>query len=300
MKRLLCTTSLLLAVMLVLMFTTTTALATQPRAGASQSAAQGDGAGRDVVLTDLPDMSAKELAGMKVPPSHMLPHASGPQGQRSVARMQDAANAKPARQQAGGDGPLTASTFSDFVAASQGCNGAGWGPSDMGLAVNASYVVQAVNECLYVFNKAGGVVAGPKDLCTLFGITPNSGVAGCYDPRLIFDPQANKFVLIASYTDSSYNGYILIASAGNPTLAWHTHKVFQGSNTLADYPTIGQTAYLNNKTNSVITVCYNYFTISGSGESFNYAVCDFYPKKAVYGTLGSFPVWYAFYVCGQN
>jgi hypothetical protein len=164
----------------------------------------------------------------------------------------------------------------------------------MGIAVNTTYVVQVVNECLYVFNKTtGAVVAGPKDYCGLFGLAANSGTNGCFDPRALYDTQAGKFVITGSYRDSSDNGYLLIATASNPTGVWHSHVIFQGA-LLADYPTLGQTAYNNNLYNSVYTMCYNAYFNNGAF----YDVCSFFPKKQVIGTLHTWAVWEDFTVNG--
>jgi hypothetical protein len=151
--------------------------------------------------------------------------------------------------------------------------------------------VQVVNECLTVWNKTGGLLAGPKDLCGLFGLPANSGTHGCFDPRAMYDAQANKFVIMTSYQDSSGNTFILTGAAANPTGAWHSHKIARGAG-LADYPTLGQTAFLNNANNSVITVCDNFFGATFTDE------CLFLPKKGVYGVLGGFPVWNNFTLGG--
>src|SRR6266446_3944902 len=63
MKRFLCTSSLLLSAVLVLTFTTQIlAASTRPQLSAQQGTRQGDGPGRDVVLSDLPDLSAADMA----------------------------------------------------------------------------------------------------------------------------------------------------------------------------------------------------------------------------------------------
>lgn len=291
MKRLLCMLGLLLSAMLVLIFTAQTVLASNPQPSARQAVGQGDGPGRDVVLGDLPDLSAAALAGAKQVPFPRNPHMTDAQYQAAkAAASRDTAGARP-QDAAHLMGPpidpasalttLTPGAFVDFFAQSEGCNGVGWHPSDMGLAVSSTYIVQVVNECLAVYNKSGGLLAGPKDLCGIFGLPANLGTHGCFDPRALYDAQANKFVVMASLQTSDGNAFILTASAANPTLTWHSHIIARGAG-LADYPTLGQTAYLNNSTNSLITVCDNF--TGGFSE------CLLLPKRGVYGTLGNFPV----------
>jgi hypothetical protein len=305
MKRFLCTSSLLLSAVLVLTFTTQIlAASTRPQLSAQQGVRQGDGPGRDVVMSDLPDMSAADMAVTRQIPLHHTPGMSEAQYQwaksaashtSEITRAQDAANFRvPPASQKADVASGTPGAFADFLGQAEFCaTGNGWVPSDMGLAVSSTYIVQTVNECIQVFNKTGGALIASKDLCGIFGLPVGAGHSGCFDPRVLYDAQANKFVVIASYYDLNNNGWILTAAAGNPTGVWHSHKIFYGA-TLVDYPTLGQTAYLNNPTNSVITVCANLFYNSGAFTD----ECIFPSKKGIYGTLGGFPVWNNFTLGG--
>jgi len=274
----------------------------RPKMSANQTVAQGDGPGREVVFTDLPDLSPVDAASARREvDSPRTPNMTRAQYEAAkLAALHDTVGSRPqdaARFMGAPKNPATdvaietPGNFFNILGASYGCAGSFWYPSDMGLAVSNTYIVQTVNECITVYNKAGAVVTGPKDLCGIFGLAQGSGNVGCFDPRALYDAQAGKFVVITSYQDTSGNAFILIASASNPTGAWKSHKIARGAG-LADYPTLGQTAYLNNSTNSVITVCDNFF-----GASF-YAECLFMPKKGVYGSLGGFPVWSGFTLGG--
>src|SRR6202140_1241500 len=305
MKRFLCTSGLLLSAVLVLTFTTQIlAASTGPKLSAQQGTRQGDGPGGDVVLSDLPKMSAADMAVTRQIPFHRTPGMSEAQYQwaKSAAshtsgftRSQDAAkfsvpptnpNTNLARE--------TPLNFTSFFGQHEFCGaGAGWIPSDMGLAVSSTYIVQVVNECIQVFNKAGAALIASKDLCGIFGLPVGAGQIGCFDPRALYDAQANKFLVTASYYDIFGNGWILTATAGNPTGAWHHHAIGFGP-ALADYPTLGQTAYLNNANTSVFTIC---TTLFGNNGSFT-DECIFPSKKGVYGTLGPFPAFSGFALCG--
>jgi len=263
------------ALLALILASTILSASTQPQAKATKRTGQSD-VGGEVNLRDLPDISVTDSYAAKESEDPRIPGmVLAPVSQRMVTLPEMGSHVMIPR---GGPGQDTPGAFIDFGAQSQGCNGLGWEPSDMGVAVGGKYVVQVVNECLSVYSEVtGALVAGPKDFCSLFGLAPNSGTNGCFDPRVLYDPQAGRFVITGSYHSTSNEGYILIASAANPTLAWVHHVIDQGS-TLADYPTVGQTAYYDNNNNSVVTVCYNSFFTSGAF----FDVCNFYPKAKLY------------------
>jgi hypothetical protein len=302
MKRFLCTSSLLLSAVLVLTFTTQILSAsTRPQLSAQQGTRQGDGPGGDVNMRDLPDISAADRAVVRQIPSHHTPGMSEAQYQaaKSAAlhsgmgpRSQDAARLTAPSNPNTDIVSSTPGAFIDFLAQSEGCAGTGWAPSDMGLAVSSLYIVQTVNECIGVYNKAG-VLLVSKDICGIFGLPQSAGQIGCFDPRALYDAQANKFLVTASYKDNANNGWLLTATAGNPTATWHHHAIAFGA-TLVDYPTLGQTAFLNNPTNSVFAMCANLFENNGGFTD----ECIFPSKKQIYGTLGGFPVWNNFTLGG--
>jgi len=305
MKRFLCTSGLLLAAVLVLTFTTQIlAASTGPKLAAQQGTRHGDGPGGDVVLRDLPDMSAADMAVTRQIPFHRTPGMSQAQYEfaksaashtSGMTRAQDGAKFRvPPASQNGDVASGTPGAFSNFLGQKEGCGaGAGWIPSDMGLAVSSLYIVQTVNECIQVWNKSGVALTASKDLCGIFGLPVGAGQIGCFDPRALYDAQANKFLVIASYFDSASNGWILTATAGNPTGAWHHHAIGFGQ-ALADYPTLGQTAFLNNSTNSVFTMCTNLFFNAGGFTD----ECIFPKKSQIYGVLGGFPAWSNFSLGG--
>jgi hypothetical protein len=246
----------------------------------------------EVVLSDLPEITPAIAAGAKEPPFPRNPHFTDAQYQAAKlaaskvtvgSRPQDAAHTLVPRSgasQLGGPSPDTPGNFVNFLGQSQGCNGAGWTPSDMGLAVNAKFVVQVVNECIAVYNKGGALLA-QKDLCKLMGRVPNSGGAGCFDPRVTYDGRATKWIVSSSYQDSTGTAWLdLAVSKGSlPSGGYFVYHFARGPG-LADYPTLGQTAYSvggDNVNNSVITICDNFFGIVF------YAECLFIPK----GTIGA-------------
>jgi hypothetical protein len=301
---------LLFAATLLLIVSTTalTAQAGTPQATAQSGTAQA-GPGQEVVASQLPTMTADQMAGAKESPVARNPHFTdaGYQAAKIAAsqatvgsRPLDAPNAMMPSNSGADVASLTPGLKVNVLGQLQGCNGLGWTPSDMGLAVSPGFVVQTVNQCFSVYNKSGALLLGPIDLCTFFGRAPNSGVAGCFDPRAIYDYQRGKFIVIASFqfgtAQAPGEGFIDIAasSTSNPTGTWIIHHLDMGA-ALPDYPTIGQTANNNNTLNSVITVCTNLFGNNGSFTD----LCSFLPKKKVYALAGfGFPVVFNFSLGG--
>lgn len=276
---------------------------------AAQAGVAQAGPAQEIVASQLPTMTAAQMAAAKGIPTHPNPHFSGSAYQAAKmaasqattgSRQQDAASGlmSPPRSSAADVGIETPGAKVNILGQLQGCNGLTWTPSDMGLAVSKTFVVQTVNECFSVYNKTGGLLLGPVDLCTFFGRAPNSGSAGCFDPRAIYDAQKNKFIIIASFFDSaSGTGFIDLAASktSNPTGAWTVYHISRGAS-FPDYPTVGQTAYNNNTLNAIITVCDNNFPNAGGFTS----ECLLLPKTPIYKGAGfSFNFFFGFNLGGK-
>ncbi|HEV2489579.1 MAG TPA: hypothetical protein VGT03_07210 [Candidatus Acidoferrales bacterium] len=118
-------------------------------------------------------------------------------------------------------------------------NCSGLTPSDMGLAVNQSFVVQVINSCILVTNKSGVVQTGfPKSLGSFVGCTS----CFLFDPRLTYDWAKNHFILVIDSSQGGFSTIWVAASAtSNPTGVWHISSyTFDSANgDFADYPTLG-------------------------------------------------------------
>src|SRR5271165_2190997 len=245
---------------------------------------------REVVLADLPDLSPAEIAGFKEEPEPRNPHFT----EAAYHAAKEAASHDPVGTRPGDaanlliprpHGPIedTPSNYIDFFAQSQGCNGSGWYPSDMGLAVNPSYVVQVVNECIAVYAHNTGALLKATDICTFVGLPPNSGTHGCFDVRAAYDYVSNRFLVTVDYQDSSGNAFIFVCASvtSDPRGSWLITTLSRGVG-LADFPTLGKTwgDYSSNPHNSVITVCDNFFGSSG----FAYAECMLLATRCIENT----------------
>jgi hypothetical protein len=103
-----------------------------------------------------------------------------------------------------------------------GIGNTGWTPPDPSLAAGPNHVVETVNESLAIFNKATGAMVSRETLQTLFsgfanGTTNDSGM---YDPSVLFDDIAGRFIVEAQVRDSAnYKAYVDIAvsNSSDPT-----------------------------------------------------------------------------------
>jgi hypothetical protein len=103
---------------------------------------------------------------------------------------------------------MTASLASNFI----GMNGTGWYSPDTNLAVGPSHVLEAVNEALAIYDKATGARLSSRTLQSLFsGFDPNGG-AGMFDPSVMYDDQAGRFVLVDMVNDlANHKAYVDLA-----------------------------------------------------------------------------------------
>jgi hypothetical protein len=120
---------------------------------------------------------------------------------------------------------------------SESCDGCATVPPDPEMAVGPDHIIVVVNVAFAIYDKSGNILPGyPKYFADFF-----SGVTGCtgeFDPNVLYDEQADRFVL---GIDGGGTHYCVAASAtGDPTGAWHRYS-FQTGDALHffDYPHAG-------------------------------------------------------------
>lgn len=204
-------------------------------------------------------------------------------GQRSGAALQPliqypAGGAEPA---GAGSGVNTPSATVNAQGLNE-LNSGGWQPSDMGLAVGTTYVIQTVNTEITVASKTGVTQAGfPKTLNAFLG-RPAS--AFTFDPRALYDWSGNRYIVVVNEADfATSTGYINIAisQTSNPTGAWWIWRIQMGAaGTCPDFPTLG-----HDKTGVYIAA--NKFTCSPSGFG-GYISPEVWllPKSSLYSGAG--------------
>jgi hypothetical protein len=111
-------------------------------------------------------------------------------------------------------------------------NNTGWYPPDTGVAAGPNYVVETVNERMAIYNKSTGAPAGnPENLGTLFAGF-YSGSLGPFDPQVMYDDSAGRFVIAAPTTSGTsgngpFTAYIdfAVSNTSDPTQGWTTRQI---------------------------------------------------------------------------
>jgi hypothetical protein len=109
-----------------------------------------------------------------------------------------------------------------------GMNNTGWTPPDTNLAVGPSHVVETVNESLAIYDKATGTLLSKQTLVNLFTGFDTTG--GEYDPEVLFDEQAGRFVVEAAVSDSgNHKAFIDVAvsNSSDPTQGFTQKQQFE-------------------------------------------------------------------------
>jgi hypothetical protein len=144
----------------------------------------------------------------------------------------------------------------------------------MGLAVGQNQVVQAVNDCIAVYDKASGALLPgyPKSLNTFLGTPANNFdpltgkcIRCVTDPRVMYDFVADRFVIVALFEDlPNSRGFLELAASqtNNPTAGWNVYRIQVGATgQCPDYPTLGQN-FANDPFVGGIYVGFNNFSCS--------------------------------------
>lgn len=164
-------------------------------------------------------------------------------------------------------------------------------PSDMGLAVGASQIVQAVNVSITVLGKTTGLPAAgfPKTLNAFFG-RPTTALL--FDPRATYDWVGNRFIVIADELDRpGSRGFIHVAvsQTSSATGGWWRYRIQMGGvGVCPDYPTLGFDR-------SAIYIAANKFRCNTTGFTGPFTDAEVWalPKARVYAGLGfSFPLFF--------
>lgn len=96
-------------------------------------------------------------------------------------------------------------------------------PPDPEVAVGPSHVVVVVNSRYAVYDKSGTLLAGPSSLDIFFssgGGTPGC-VGGVFDPNVLYDEEADRFILGVDGGGASY--CIAVTTGSSPTGSWNRY-----------------------------------------------------------------------------
>lgn len=246
-----------------------TAQGPQPNVTFSTSRAEMVEAPQQVLLANLPQMSAAEAAVLSqvIPPAPRTPFSPQQYEGMKAAAARKTSTGQPSGSSAQIETPAPPSTAtSPGISTPAGVGFAGLGsscghlfPPDMALAVNQQFVLQVINGCIAVWDKTGVLQAGfPKTTNAFFGDPPLSTAGGninneVFDPRALYDWVNNRFIVMSArcknncFTSTNVSLIdIAVSQTSDPRGAWnvyHLNLVGLGIlhfGDLADYPTLGQ------------------------------------------------------------
>jgi hypothetical protein len=112
-------------------------------------------------------------------------------------------------------------------------------PNDNDLAVsNGGYVVSVVNSNIYVFDSTGKKLLG-RTLSSFANVL--GSLNRTFDPRIIYDPIEDKFVLVFLQGSTSADTRIIVgfSQSNNPTKLWNFYTIpgnVTGDQSWSDYP----------------------------------------------------------------
>ena len=135
-------------------------------------------------------------------------------------------------------------------------------PPDGGSATNgAGQTFTASNTWVEIFNSSGAVLYSESPETFFSALSPTAMV---YDPRVLYDPAANRFIVVYLHGNSSNltQIYIAISQTSNPTGGWwfYTKNGNDGDpNLWFDYPQVGFS-------DGTLTVSGNMFLDTGGGS----------------------------------
>ncbi len=186
---------------------------------------------------------------------------------------------------------LTPFAIFSFDGDDQGEAGCGnWIPADQALAVGdgTNPILQAVNECLSVWNSAGARLLGPVSLQSFFGQAASVSVC---DPRALFDWKNHRFIVTAIKCSAPYGeSYVAVSQADNPLGAWWVYTLgsLSSPGAIMDYPRMGQdhtATYPGSGFPGAIYIAYNLFNPGYIHEEWKVL-----PKGPMYAGAG-FTYW---------
>lgn len=113
-------------------------------------------------------------------------------------------------------------------------------PNDNNIAISDSgIIVAAQNTALRIFNETG-TYFGVQSLNSIGGYT---SMSSSYDPKILYDPAVNRFILVflTGYTWQNTKINVCFSKTSNPTNGWWVYKLDGNplnDSTWSDYPSI--------------------------------------------------------------
>ena len=121
-------------------------------------------------------------------------------------------------------------------------------PPDTHAAAGPSSIVEITNGHVAIYNKTGGLIAGGDSGAGAVDLDTFCGFEGCFDPKVIYDQEAERFVAVVlegtQFSDSYLHIMVSIdATPANLTTDWDKFRHAAGTNITGngwfDYPGLG-------------------------------------------------------------
>ena len=116
-------------------------------------------------------------------------------------------------------------------------------PPDVQIAVGSTYAIEMVNSHLAIYRKSDGAQVYFNNYYNFTGI-PDNGTNMLYDPRVAYDIQANRWIIILDHTD--WNNQIaeivlMVSVDSDPFNGFYLYRInaIAPAGTWADYPMLG-------------------------------------------------------------
>lgn len=120
-----------------------------------------------------------------------------------------------------GQAAPTAGTSFDAIDYTECCGGGGSVPPDPEMATGRSHLIAVVNVAFKIFNKSGTLLAGPTTFSSFFAA--NTSCVGVFDPNVIYDEEADRFILGIDANGDHY--CVAVSQTSDPTGSWYIYAV---------------------------------------------------------------------------
>lgn len=167
-----------------------------------------------------------------------------------------------------------------------GPNQNGWQPADADIAVGPLHVVVVTNEQFHIYARDNSLSLLQTNTYQNFCNRPGKSL---FDPKVIYDPWRNRWVMLVLEKEGLLSYYwVIVSQTNNPTGSWWIYKLnahVDGSTTTqnwADYPGLGFTGFTGNDSTTVVITSNQY----NQSNSFQYAKIRILKGKQLYAGLG--------------
>ncbi len=193
--------------------------------------------------------------------------------------------------------PLRATTLAAPIVSFSGLDYTAKLPPDPIVAVGPNHLVAAVNSKFGIFSKSGSLLFQAQANSWFSNVLPNiAEIGGAFDPKVIYDPAAGRWILVYLATDDETESWVLlsVSNTSDPTGNWCNIPLRgdrngnSASGNWSDYEGVG----LDNQALYITT---NQFQLTPAGDGkFQYSRLRIIPKSQLYGACIS-PSYFDFW-----